>query len=289
MRSTPALTFIGFFLAASAAATAAPQPGDTVVKVPVTPTPASGTDRPGDGQAPIANDTVGAGPVKAATTQALLQDVASSYDQMERNIELQFAKLMQEAKGQKQALEDKIKEIDRQIAALKEQARKIEQVAQKLEELLPRILAAVGSDSGGMRRTPSAKGDQLAALLASERAKAGLPATPGFPNLTPADLSTASSLKGSNGAAFLSSRIAQQASEKIAEIDKAIEAKKKEIASLKAQIAELDKQLAKLEADKQKAIAELRKQKEKAIAEATKAQDSRLIRIPTPTPTPKRP
>jgi hypothetical protein len=113
-----------------------------------------------------------------------------------------------------------------------------------------------------MRRTPAPKSDQLAALLASERAKAGLPSTPGFPSLTPGDFSTASSLPGSNGAAFLSSRIAQQASQKLAEINASIDAKKKQSSSLVAQIAERDKQIAALEADKQKSLAALKKQKE---------------------------
>ncbi|MEO8054376.1 MAG: hypothetical protein ABI768_04440 [Acidobacteriota bacterium] len=250
MRSTPAFTFVALVLAS----------------------------------VPAAAQREAARPAPAAGNAAVISDVSSSYAQMEQSLEAQFAKLKKRAKDDIDALADKIKDMERQIAALKDQAKKIEQVAQKLEQLLPEIMAAVGSDSGGMRRTPPATSDQLAALLAAERAKAGLPETPGFPNLTPADLSTASSLKGSNAAAFLSNRIAQQASQKLAEIDKAIEAKRKEIASLKAQIVELDKQLAKLEADKQKAIADLKTKKEKALAEAAKAQDARLIRIPTPTP-----
>jgi septal ring factor EnvC (AmiA/AmiB activator) len=226
------------------------------VQLAATPTPVPGTTRPGDGQAPIATDSGGPGPGNAVRAHALHQDVASSYNQMEKSIELQFAKLKKQVKDDIDALESKIKEIDRQIAALKEQARNIQLVAAKMEELLPKLMAGLGSDSGGMRRTPP-NGGQIAALLASERAKAGLPATPGFPNLTPADLSTASSLKGSNAAAFLSNRINQQASSKIAGIDGAIAAKRKEIAALKTQVAEREKQLAKIEADRQKAIARI--------------------------------
>ena len=218
-------------------------------------------------------------PTPAGAQPNVVSDVTASYDRMEQSIEIEFAKLKKQTKNDIDALDDKIKEMDRQIAALKDQANKIEKVAQKLEDLLPKIMAGIGSDSSGMRRTPSPKSDQFSSLLASERAKAGLPSTPGFPNLTPADLATAFSLPAANRPAFLSSLIAQQASRKISEIGNAIDAHKKESASLKAQIPALEKQIAELDADRQKALADLQKQKASALKSVPTA---------TPTPIPKR-
>lgn len=160
MRPIPAFTFIGFFLAASAAAG------------PVTPTatPAPGTARPGDGQAPIAADSVGSRPVKAAGTPALLQDVANSYNQMEQSIEAQYAKLLREARDQKSSVEEKIKDIDRQVAALKEQAKKIEQVAEKMAQINAQIDAL--NENGRALRAQIAALDAEIAKLERDRQKA---------------------------------------------------------------------------------------------------------------------
>jgi predicted nucleic acid-binding Zn-ribbon protein len=108
--------------------------------------------------------------------QLVLADVSSSFDRMEKNIELQYAKLKQEAKNNQDALQDKIKEIDKAIERLKQVAKRIELLSQKIQELLPRIVGAVGSDSGaGIGRTPSTtERDRFAAMLAVELAKAGI-------------------------------------------------------------------------------------------------------------------
>ncbi|MGA7992055.1 MAG: hypothetical protein WCC53_11520 [Thermoanaerobaculia bacterium] len=145
----------------------------------------------------------------------MLTDVSSSYAQMEKNLELMYAKLIQEAKGRKSALEDQIKNIDQQIGKLKQAARKIELLAQKIEELLPKIVGAVGKDPGtGKRRTPSTtERDQFAAMLAAELAKAGID--------MPADQlqKTAAAIgKGGQGAmamaVYLTTRIAEASADK---------------------------------------------------------------------------
>jgi septal ring factor EnvC (AmiA/AmiB activator) len=107
--------------------------------------------------------------------QALLSDVQTSYARMEQNIEQQYAKLIQEAKNNKQKLEDQIKSLQNQITKLKETAKKIQLVMQKLQELLPKVVGAVGSDPhGGKGRTTSAgQRDSLEALLRVELARAG--------------------------------------------------------------------------------------------------------------------
>src|SRR5258706_14458887 len=59
-------------------------------------------------------------------SQATLTDIAKAYDSMEQSIEVMFAKLIQEAKGNKDALEDQIQNIDAQIEKLKQTAQKIQ-------------------------------------------------------------------------------------------------------------------------------------------------------------------
>lgn len=295
MRSIPAFTLVGFVLSA------APAAAQRELAPPAL-TPAAG------------------GP-------ALLADVSISFDQMEKNIEQQYAKLIRKEKDQKSALEDTIKDLDRQIQAVKEQIKKIQLVAQRIQELLPKILSAVGSDSGGVfgGAFSEAKRAQLEALLAAELSKAGVSLSakeiqgiaaaitkggqggmstalqivitiaeagaarsPDFPKVVAAEVSSAASLPGASAAAFFSSRFSDQASRRIQDFNRAIDSANAEKKTLKERIAALDKQIAKLEEDKAKALAELRKQKEKAIV-AAKAIDTRIVRLPTPTPTPKRP
>jgi polyhydroxyalkanoate synthesis regulator phasin len=281
------ITLVGVALAA---ASALARPDDTV-KIGATAPQTKGTGRPGDGNAPIATDATGSPPANAAATQAVLGDVSNAYAGMEKNIELQFGKLTQQTKGNIEALEDKIKSLESQIEKLKQEAKKIELIAQKIEELLPKIMAAFGTDPGGaLKRTPSAaKGADLKAFLAAELTRAGVSMSQEFPKLLLADMSTAASLPGGTAVAFLSSRFGEQAAQKIAETNKTIDTLQAQLKALKEQLAALEKQVAKLEQDKQKALGETRKQKEKALAEAAKARDARLVRISTPTPTPKRP
>jgi len=153
-----------------------------------------------------------------------------------------------------------------------------------MEELLPKIMGQIGHDPGaGKARTPSTKEDQLAAQLKAELAGLGL-------SVSPDQLSNIMNALGKGGGGGMAlamqivTNIAEARSRQINDQTRSAGAAKQDQI---ARIAALDKQIAKLEADKQKAIADLRKQHEKALAEAQKAQDSRLIRLPTPTP--KRP
>lgn len=248
MRSIPAFTVVGFILSAAPAVAQR-----EVARPALTPT---------------------------AGGQVLLSDVSNSYAQMEKNIELKYAKLIQEAKGNKGALEDQIKTIEQQIEKLKQAARKIELVERKLEELLPKIMEALGSDSnaGKGRTSPTNRNDQLASRLATELAKAGLGLSPDEIR----DITDAVKRGGVDAAR-------RQAEDRVRAINKSIELSKAKIKSLREQIAALDKQIEKLQQEKEKALADLRKQKEKALADAKRAQAERLIHLPTPTPAPKKP
>ena len=115
-------------------------------------------------------------PRTPVTGLALHSDAQTSYVRMEQNIEQQYGKLIQEAKNNKQELEDQIKSLQNQILKLKEAAKKIQLVMQKLQELLPKIMGAVGSDpSGGKGRTTSnGQRDAFEALLKAELARAGM-------------------------------------------------------------------------------------------------------------------
>jgi septal ring factor EnvC (AmiA/AmiB activator) len=107
---------------------------------------------------------------------AMLADVEKTFDQLEKNVDLEYAKLTQEVKKNIDALNAKIKEHEKKIEELKRTAEKIQIIEQKLGELLPKVVGAVGSDPDVGRRTAPSTGrrDQLAAQLASELAKAGM-------------------------------------------------------------------------------------------------------------------
>ncbi|HEY3350669.1 MAG TPA: hypothetical protein VGM13_12915 [Thermoanaerobaculia bacterium] len=85
MLPVPAFAFVGFFLA-----------------VPVT------------AQREVAPPLLAPG----ATPGKVVSDVSAMYDQMEANLENQYAKLINDAKARKSALEDQIRAIDKQIAKL---------------------------------------------------------------------------------------------------------------------------------------------------------------------------
>jgi TolA-binding protein len=84
-------------------------------------------------------------------------------------------------------------------------------------------------------------------------------------------------------------KLKQETKGKIEALNDQIKDLAKQIEALKEQVKKLEQLLAKIEQDKERALTDLRKQKEKALADARKAQDARLVRLPTPTPTPKRP
>ncbi len=200
----------------------------------------------------------------------MLSDVASSYDQMEQSIETEFAKLTQDARRNKGALEDKIKELERQIAKLKDDADKIARIARKIDDVLPKFMAALGSDTGGGNaRTPSTKRDQLAAQLSAELAGQGL-------SLSPDELQGlvgALAKGGSAGMALAVQLVTTIANGRTRGINDQIASAGAAIQDRKTQIAALDKQIAKLDLEKAK-----------ALEDAKKAQNARLIRLPTPTP-----
>jgi peptidoglycan hydrolase CwlO-like protein len=231
--------------------------------VTATPTPRKGSAQP------IAVDSQpGQGVAGSATSQSVLSDVANAYDQMEKNIELQFAKLILEAKSNKEAVEDKIKSIEAAIEKLKQEVKKLELLLQKLEELLPKIMAALGSDPGaGKGRAPST------ARLGAELGKAGI-------NLSADELRSLADAIGQGG--MLAAR--KWAEKGLAATNNAIDPAQQAKKALKDQIAALEKALKKLQLDRDKALAELRVQKQKALDQARKAQDSRIILAPTPTP-----
>jgi hypothetical protein len=253
MRPSTFLFAALLFAAASQAAAA----------VTATPTP-----RKGSAQSIAVDSQPGQGVAGSATSQSVLSDVANAYDSMERNLELMYAKLMKEAKGNKDAIEDQIKNIDQQIEKLKQEVKKLELLLQKLEELLPKIMAALGSDPGvGKGRAPST------ARLGAELGKAGI-------NLSADELRSLADAIGQGG--MLAAR--KWAEKGLAVTNNAIDPAQQAKKALKDQIAALEKALKKLQLDRDKALAELRVQTQKALDQARKAQDSRIILAPTPTP-----
>jgi hypothetical protein len=217
----------------------------------------------------------------AAGASSTLSDISSSYARMEANIEQEYAKLEKQAKDDIDALENKIKEIDRQIASLKERARKVSQVAAKMDELLPKFMAALGRNAGGgTGRAASSRRDQVAAQVGTELAQLGVAVSPDQLTKIMDGLEKGGSA-GMAQALSICTAIAEAESKRIdGQLGTAAASKQDQ----KTRIAALDNQLAKFEADRQKAIAALKVQKEKALADAQKARDSRLLHLPTPTP-----
>ena len=135
--------------------------------------------------------------------------------------------------------------------------------------------------AGGNGRTPSKRRDELAGLLAADLAGAGVnrsageikkvaeaivkggqgamdaavqvvtliaessagqvPTAPDFPKVTPGDLSNAARLSDAAAADFFSRLLGEQAAQRIAATNKAIDMAEAEIKSLKKQVAELDR------------------------------------------------
>ncbi len=224
----------------------------------------------------LAAQPISARPQPTPRPNAALADVSRYYDAMEQNVEVQFAKLKKQAKDDIDALESKIKEIDRQIASLKERAGKIVQIAAKMDALLPKFMAALGRDTGGRTgRAASSKRDQVAAQLRTELAGLGVVVSPDQLSKIVDGLEKGGRA-GMAQAVFLCTAIAEADLKRIDDqLGSAAAAKQDQ----KTRIAALDKQLAKLEADRQKAIAALKAQKEKALKNVPTA---------TPTPSPRR-
>jgi septal ring factor EnvC (AmiA/AmiB activator) len=163
----------------------------------------------------------------------------------EQSIAQQYAKLIQDAKNEKAALEDKIEELEKKIEALKHQASRIQLVAQKTEQVLPKILSVLGRSSGG--RKP-----RSGAVIGAELAKVGIEASPD-------ELRWLAAAIG-NGGPGADGRVAAQASTRIERVNEAIHANGRAIAELREQIAAVDQQIAKLEKQRDETLSDLKKQ-----------------------------
>lgn len=229
-----------------------------------------------------AQPTVGRSPAPSATRpaapDAILADVERQYASMEQSLEVEYAKLTKTAKDKKSALEDKIKELERRIDALKAQAKKIELVAQKMDQLLPKIQATTGPGLGPPKgaRSSAARVDEVAALLSAELAKDGVQASP-------AEVRWAAEALGDGGPAA-GARVSAQTKERIDRVNAAIASTSKDIQLQRAQIHALDQEIAKLEKEREKALVELRAKKQKAIEQAATRQDSAAKPVPPPKP-----
>ncbi|MCC6810285.1 MAG: hypothetical protein IT381_22840 [Deltaproteobacteria bacterium] len=112
----------------------------------------SSSTRPGDDNQSLRMDAgvggaSGVGALDGAdSAAAMLNDVAQAYDNMEKNLELCFNKLIMEAKGNKEALEDQIKQIDRQVEVIKEQLKKLDKMLELITTLMPKFAELIGQD-----------------------------------------------------------------------------------------------------------------------------------------------
>lgn len=74
-------------------------------------------------------------PTPALSARSSFADIQAVFDAMEKSVELEYAKLVQDARSQKAALEEKIKELESQIESLRATAKKLEGNATKLAEI----------------------------------------------------------------------------------------------------------------------------------------------------------
>ncbi|HQQ76431.1 MAG TPA: hypothetical protein PLB01_03675 [Thermoanaerobaculia bacterium] len=87
-------------------------------------------------------------PTPALSARSTISDVQAAYDAMEKAIEREYWKLIQEARSEKSSLENQIKELEKQVETLKAQAKadagnaaKLAQINQALESLKQKIKA----------------------------------------------------------------------------------------------------------------------------------------------------
>jgi len=105
----------------------------------------------------------------------VLRDIQDSYDQKERELETEYAKLVQEARNEIHLLEDKISGINRQVENLKKQLQKIALVISQLESLQPHLFEFVGSKPAGLSaRMTRNQQNPLAAIVRGELARIGI-------------------------------------------------------------------------------------------------------------------
>jgi polyhydroxyalkanoate synthesis regulator phasin len=192
-------------------------------------------------------------------------------DPKEQSIAQQYAKLIQDVKTSKAALEDEIEELERRIEALKKQASRVELIAQKTQQVLPKILAAVEPGSGGGRAAaPAARLEDLGALLGAELSKAGVETSPDELRWVVEAIG-----RGGPGAG---SRVSAQAAERIERTHVAIDATGQRVEELRGQVEVLDEEIASLQKERDRALAE--QQKQKAIEDARRRRESTAERIP---------
>jgi cell division protein FtsB len=230
------------------------------------------------GAAPAAEKGDAARPALTSTSPAPAPaGVASTYDQMEKNIELQYAKLIQDERKEIASLQTKIKELEGQIAGLKQQASRIEILADKIATLLPVLLESVAADpTPGKGRKAAAPQGTLGARIAAELDKSGLGLSP---DERTAVLHVAND--GPQSLTAVAGRFQKWELDELGRINAAIEAKQKAIAALKKQVAQAESQIAKLEQQKNKELEALKLARAKALAAE--------IKWPAPTPLPAKP
>jgi transposase len=213
-----------------------------------TPAPAVSQPRVGGPTVAPAQGAVPSGTPLATTEQSIAQE---------------YAKLIQEAMTQQAALRGQIEALDEKIEALKQQASRIQLIAQKTEQVLPKILSALGRDSGGKEPASAVRqARDPGAVIAGELAKVGVTASAG-------ELRWLVEAIG-HGGPGAGGRVQVQAMARFQRANIAIDSTRDQIAQLRAQIVALDQQIAKLQKQRDEALAALEKQQKKASEEARK-------------------
>lgn len=88
----------------------------------------------------------------ATTISSVITEINQMYDNMEKSIELEYAKLVKENKTKTDELNAKIKEMDQQVEKLKAQAKKIEEVSAKMQALMQKMMKGIGNDRQNLSR-----------------------------------------------------------------------------------------------------------------------------------------
>jgi chromosome segregation ATPase len=78
-------------------------------------------------------------------SDSVITDINTLFDQMAKAIEVEFNKLIKDAKDSKSKLEDQIKQIDNQVSKLKLQISRLNKIAEKIQELLPQFTERLDS------------------------------------------------------------------------------------------------------------------------------------------------
>lgn len=102
----------------------------------------------------------------AKTSANVINDITAMYADMEANIEAMCAKLMAEAKNNKEEVADKIKNIQDRIEKLKKLAQELEETVQKMQELRTKYMDALAS------KEDAEKAGECLKRIAQDRIKA---------------------------------------------------------------------------------------------------------------------